>query len=185
MPSRRAVFLDRDGTINVEKHYLYRPEEFEFLPGVPQAIRRLNEAGFLVIVATNQSGVARGYFSLDDVACLHHHLQTSLESFHAHIDGFYVCPHHPEEGQGEYRIACDCRKGAPGMLLQAAVDYAIDTARSFMVGDKQADIAAGQAAGCTSLLVQTGYGRETAAKIDAGVPQFVDLPAAVDYILDS
>jgi len=181
---RSAVFLDRDGTINIEKDYLHRPEELEFIPGVPQAIRRLNDAGYLVIVVTNQSGVARGYFSLDDVTHLHAHMQRELEQVGAHVDGFYICPHHPEKGEGIYRVACDCRKGAPGMLLQAAHEYGIDTSRSFMIGDKPADIEAGRAAGCTPLLVLTGYGAESAADLDAEILRFADLPSAIDHILE-
>jgi D-glycero-D-manno-heptose 1,7-bisphosphate phosphatase len=181
--AHRAVFLDRDGTVNIEKHYLFRPEEFELFPGVPESIRRLNQAGFLVIVVTNQSGVARGYFSLTDVEDLHRHLQAELALYGAHVDAFYVCPHHPDHGQGEFRIDCDCRKGAPGMLLQAAKEYAIDMPRSFMVGDKPADIEAGLAAGCTPLLVLTGYGQASSPKVANQVLRFADLPAAVDYIM--
>jgi D-glycero-D-manno-heptose 1,7-bisphosphate phosphatase len=118
---RRAVFLDRDGTINEEKDYLHRVEDFEFIPGTAEAIRRLKEAGFLVIVVTNQSGVARGYYTLDDVAFLHDHMQRELETFGASVDGIYVCPHHPVEGVGEYRRECDCRKGRPGMLLRGSM----------------------------------------------------------------
>lgn len=159
---RRAVFLDRDGTINVEKDYLYRPEEFTFIPGAPEAIRALKEAGFLVIVVTNQSGVARGYFGPDAVEALHAHLQSELATFDTSIDAFYYCPHHPQAGVGVYRVDCDCRKGRPGMLLQAAQEHGIDLSRSFMIGDKEADLEAGQAAGCAALLVLTGYGAETA-----------------------
>ena len=114
---RRAVFLDRDGTINEEKDYLWRIEDFVFIPGAPEAIRRLREAGYLVIVVTNQSGVARGYFGMAEVEALHRHLQRELARFGTAVDAFYVCPHHPTEGQGEYRRDCDCRKGRPGLLL--------------------------------------------------------------------
>jgi len=161
---RRAVFLDRDGTINVEKDYLCRPEEFTFIPGAPQAIRALKDAGFLVIVVSNQSGVARGYFGPAEVEALHAHMQSELAPFATAIDAFYYCPHHPLAGVAPYRVDCDCRKGRPGMLLQAAREYGIDLSRSFMIGDKAADIEAGQAAGCTSVLVLTGYGAETALK---------------------
>ncbi len=167
---RPAVFLDRDGTINVEKDYLHRSEDFAFIPGAPQAIRRLKAAGFLVIVVTNQSGVARGYFSLAAVEELHRHLQRQLALFGTGIDAFYSCPHHPQDGVGEYRIACTCRKGAPGMLLQAAAEHRIDLAASWMIGDKAADIEAGHSAGCTSLLVLTGYGEKESAKVDAARP---------------
>lgn len=187
MPARTlrpAVFLDRDGTINVEKDYLVCPEEFELIPGAPAAIARLKRAGFLVIVVTNQSGVARGYFDVDAVHRLHEHLQRQLAAVGTGIDGFYLCPHHPEHGVGEFKIDCDCRKGNPGMLLQAAAEHDIDLPRSFMVGDKLADVEAGKRAGCHSVLVLTGYGQGEAGKLaDEAVPVVADLPAAVDYIL--
>ncbi len=156
--ARRAVFLDRDGTINVEKDYLYRIEDFEFIPGVPQALKRLQDAGFLLVVVTNQSGVARGYYALEDVERLHRHMCAELQKYGVILDGIYICPHHPDQGQPPYNVDCDCRKGKPGMLLQAARDLNIDLAASFMVGDKLTDLEAGHAAGCQSLLVQTGYG---------------------------
>jgi D-glycero-D-manno-heptose 1,7-bisphosphate phosphatase len=180
----RAVFVDRDGTLNVEKDYLFRIEDFEFIPGVPDAIRRLRQAGFLVIVVTNQSGVARGYFSLSEADALHRHIQDELKKAATCIDGFYVCPHHPTEGVGELRRACKCRKGEPGMLLRAAAERGIDLSASFMVGDKVADIDAGERAGCTSLLVLTGYGKTEAVKLsERRVLCFPDLAAAADHIL--
>lgn len=186
MNLKKAVFLDRDGTINVEKDYLVRPEEFEFIPGVPAAIARLKSAGFLVIVVTNQSGVARGYFDIDAVHRLHEHLQRQLAEVGTAIDGFYLCPHHPEHGVGELKIDCDCRKGSPGMLLQAAVDYGIDLEHSYMIGDKLADVEAGKRAGCQPILVLTGYGQSEVGKLPGNeVPVVTDLPAAVDYILAS
>jgi len=180
---RRAVFLDRDGTINVEKEYLHRIEDFEFIPGAPEAIKRLRSAGYLVIVVTNQSGVARGYFSQEDVDCLHEHIQQELMSRGTRIDAFYVCPHHPTKGLNELRMDCDCRKGSPGMLLRAAEEHDIDLKSSFMIGDKPADIEAGQRAGCQAVLVMTGYGRETAQKQSlAKVQKCVDICSASDYI---
>ncbi|MEZ4485279.1 MAG: D-glycero-beta-D-manno-heptose 1,7-bisphosphate 7-phosphatase [Syntrophotaleaceae bacterium] len=153
-----AVFLDRDGTINVEKNYLHRIEDFEFIPGVPDAIRQLNQAGYLVLVVTNQSGVARGYVSLAEVDALHRHMVQCLAEYGARIDGFYVCPHHPTAGQGALRRDCSCRKGQPGLLLQAADAHGVDLGRSYMIGDKAADMEAGLQAGCSPLLVLTGYG---------------------------
>lgn len=180
---RQAVFLDRDGTLNVEKEYLSRVEGFAFFPGVPEAIKRLKEAGFLVIVVTNQSGVARGYFTLEDVDRIHRHMQHLLAQQGTAIDAFYICPHHPD-GHGPYRTHCLCRKGEPGMLYKAAEDFAIDLSRSFMVGDKAADLEAGNKAGCRSLLVLTGYGVKTAEKLPPGAaPIFSGLPQAVTFIL--
>ncbi len=180
-----AVFLDRDGTINVEKDYLHRVEDFIFIPGAPEAIRRLNDAGYLVIVATNQSGVARGYFGLAEVEALHAHLVKELARWGARIDAFYACPHHPGEGVGGLKVDCDCRKGRPGMLLQAAEQHRIDLTRSYMIGDKTSDIAAGEAAGCRSILVLTGYGAEEARRLSREVPRCPDLAHAVDLILSS
>jgi len=180
---RRAVFLDRDGTINEERHYLYRPEDFAFIAGVPQAIARLNQAGYLVVVVTNQSGVARGYFDLSDVEALHAYVQRQLADVRAHIDGFYVCPHHPEHGQGALPRDCDCRKGQPGLLFKAAAQLHIDLEGSFMVGDKPADMEAGTRAGCVPLLVMTGYGAETDKLVAPSIQRFPSLVEAVDFIL--
>lgn len=150
----KAIFLDRDGTINVEKDYLINPADLVLLPGAGEALRRGQEAGFLLIVVTNQSGVARGYFTASAVEDLHDHLQNELFSFGVRIDAFYLCPHHPEHGDGP----CHCRKGEPGMLLQAARDHRIDLAASWMIGDKLSDVEAGINAGCRSILVRSGYG---------------------------
>lgn len=187
LTAKPAVFLDRDGTINEEKDYLHRIEDFAFISGAPEAIRRLKEAGFLVIVVTNQSGVGRGYFSREDVDRLHQHLQRELAKIGTTVDAFYLCPHHPEKGRGEFKVDCDCRKGKPGMLLQAAVEYGIDLSASWMIGDKRADLEAGRAAGCRSLLVRTGYGEEELAKGAGALAAAAvdDLSAAADYILDS
>jgi D-glycero-D-manno-heptose 1,7-bisphosphate phosphatase len=180
----RAVFLDRDGTINVEREYLHRVEDFAFIEGAGEAIRRLRAAGFLVIVVTNQSGVARGYFGLKEVETLHQHLQAELARLGTQVDAFYCCPHHPREGVGEFRRECDCRKGRPGMLLRAAREHAIDLDRSYMVGDKVADVEAGRAAGCQSLLVLTGHGAREVEELPAEAAHVVrDLPAAADWIL--
>lgn len=184
--THRAVFLDRDGTVNVEKEYLFRPEEFEFLPGAPEAIAALRNAGFKVIVVSNQSGVARGLFDPEAVDLLHDHIQKLLLPFQTQIDRFYFCPHHPTEGVGSYRIECDCRKGQPGMLLQASRELEIDLSRSYMVGDKASDVEAGTRAGCHPLLVMTGYGKDEMVKAQAWHPVLVEnITAAAQLILAS
>lgn len=181
---RRAVFLDRDGTINVEKDYLYKIEDFEFIPGAPEAIKRLKDAGFLVIVVSNQSGVARGYFDEEAVEALHHHLQAELAAYDTSIDAFYFCPHHPEHGVGDYKISCDCRKGGAGMLLQAAEEHDIDLHGSFMIGDKLADVEAGQGAGCQSIMVLTGYGECAALSPEISlVEKCKDIGCAASFIV--
>ena len=179
-----AVFLDRDGTINVEKEYLIHPGDFEFLPGVPEALKKLQQAGFLLIVVTNQSGIARGYFSLEQVNKLHQYVTLQLEQFGVSLAGIYICPHHPTCGQGEYLRDCECRKGKPGMLFEAAEDLNIDLCNSFMIGDKLADIEAGHAAGCEIYLVKTGHGKDFEADSAIyGAEVVNNLPEAADMII--
>lgn len=174
----RAIFLDRDGTINLEKNYLHRPEEFEFIPGAPEAVRLLKDAGYLVVVVTNQSGVARGYYAEADVERLHRHMDELLASHGTSIDRYYYCPHHPEQGENGYRIDCDCRKPLPGMLLTAAAELGIDLTASWMIGDKLVDVEAGMGAGCSVGMVLTGYGTAQLPLLPQGVPVFDDLLAA-------
>ena len=184
--TQRAVFLDRDGTINVEKNYLHKVEDFEFIPGAQEAIKKLKEAGFVVIVVSNQSGVARGYFGEDSVNQLHQHIQTELAVYGTSIDAFYFCSHHPVKGLGAYKVDCNCRKGKPGMLMQAALEHNLDLQHSFMVGDKLADIVAGERAGCKSILVLTGYGATTALKPEAAtVEKCLDLGCAARLIVEN
>lgn len=156
----KTVFLDRDGTLNVEVNYLYRPEDLKLIPGVPEAIRELNEAGFRVVVVTNQAGVARGYYTEADVDRLHGYLNEVLARDRAHVDAFYYCPHHPEHGIGIYKTECRCRKPKTGMFEAADRDCPVDRERSFMVGDKLIDTVAGHNFGIRSILVGTGYGAE-------------------------
>ena len=185
MAKKKAVFLDRDGTVNVEVQYLSEVAGFRFIAGVPEALRRLKEAGFLLVVVTNQSGIGRGYYDEQALEAIHAHMHTELADRGAAIDACYFCPHHPEHALGDYRRECGCRKPLPGMLQQAALDLDIDLAASFMVGDKLADVQAGISAGCTSLLVLTGYGSAQAAGCPAGVELYPDLPAAAHAILAS
>lgn len=182
---RRAVFLDRDGTINVEKEYLHRVEEFEFIPGAAEAIRLLNDAGFLVIVVTNQSGIARGYYDEAALEEIHRHMERELSRFGASVDACYFCPHHPQHGIGDYRKECACRKPLPGMLLQAADDWSIDLSASFIIGDKLADVEAGLKAGCLPLLVRTGYGAGEEAALPEGVKAYDNILAATRAIVDT
>ncbi len=157
---QEAVFLDRDGTLIEEVHYLCHPEEVRLLPGAAEAIRCFKALGMLVVVATNQSGVARGYFPEARVHAVHERLAELLRAAGAAIDATYFCPHHETEGIGPYRIRCDCRKPAPGMLYHAAAEWPIDLTRSWMIGDKISDAQAGAAAGCRTILVRTGHGCE-------------------------
>ena len=173
----RAVFLDRDGTLNVEKHYLYKEEDWEWIPGVPEALARLARAGWRLAVVSNQSGIARGYYSAGDVDRLHDFVNRDLASrADARIDLFLYCPHDPSS-------TCDCRKPAPGLLREAARRLGVDLAESWMIGDKEIDIAAGRAAGCRCVLVRTGYGRSSESALPPGVPAADDLAAAVELAL--
>jgi D-glycero-D-manno-heptose 1,7-bisphosphate phosphatase len=183
MVMNRAVFLDRDGTINVEREFLYLPEDFEFIPGAPQAIRLLNEAGFRVIVVTNQSGIARGFYDEAAVNRLHRHMDAQLAPFGARIDAYYLCPHHPEHGIGALRTTCECRKPMDGMLRRGAAEFALDLAASFIIGDKSADVEAGLKAGCQPLLVRTGFGAVESARLPGRIPVCADLLEAVRVIL--
>lgn len=160
MSGRKTVFLDRDGTINVEKNYLYRPEEFEFIPKVPEAIARLNNAGYQVIVVSNQAGVARGYYSEDDVIKLHQYVNEQLSKYKAHIDGFYYCPHHPDAGIGKYKMKCHCRKPETGLFEKACEDFDVNIEDSWMIGDNIGDIKAGNIFHLKTILVRTGYGSQ-------------------------
>lgn len=179
---RRAVFLDRDGTINVEKDYLYQIKDFEFIDGVVEAVRLLNSAGYFVAVVSNQSGVARGYYTEEDVELLHRHIAAQLEENGAHVDAWLFCPHHPE-GRGSYSLPCACRKPLPGMLLEAARRYDIDLGGSVMIGDKLADIGAGVSAGCRPILVRTGYGAGHERLVPPSTEVYDDLLAAVKTLI--
>lgn len=178
--SRPAVFLDRDGTINVEKEYLYRIEDWEWIPGAIEAIRRINEMNHLVIVVTNQAGIARGYYDEAAVHKLHSQIDELLTVEGARIDAYYFCPHHPQFGKDI--IDCQCRKPAPGMLLAAQRDHDIDLSRSWMIGDKLLDIIAAQKAGVSPIMVMTGYGREEQSKLSQDIPCKSDLLGAIKII---
>ncbi len=147
-----AVFLDRDGVINVDHGYVSTWERFEFLPGVPDALRALQDAGYLLIVVSNQSGIGRGYYGEADVESLNQAVAQHLGStVGVTLSEFYHCPHHPTEAEGEFRRQCDCRKPAPGMIRQAVLDHGVDLKTSLLVGDKDSDIEAGRAAGVARL----------------------------------
>jgi D-glycero-D-manno-heptose 1,7-bisphosphate phosphatase len=155
---RPGVFLDRDGTVIVEKHFLSHPDDVELLPTAGETIARLNSLGIPVAIVTNQAGIARGYFPEAQIAKVHARLDELLAQFGAQIDRYEYCPHHSVEGLGDYKIDCDCRKPKPGMLIRSAANLNIDLPKSLMVGDRLGDLQAGANAGCMSALVRTGYG---------------------------
>ena len=154
-----AVFLDRDGTINEQMGYINHISRFVLLPGVIQAIRRLNSLQVPVVVVTNQSGLARGYFPESLLQTVHEEMRRQLQAEGAHVDGIYVYPHHPEARQERFRQNCTCRKPKTGLLEQAAAELKLDLSRSYMVGDRWSDLRCGAAAGTATVLVRTGYGR--------------------------
>ncbi len=157
----KAVFLDRDGTINKEVSYLRRIEDLRLLPGTGAAISMLNKAGYKAIVVTNQSGIARGFLDQNMLEKIHETINERLSRDNAHIDAWYYCPHHPEEGSLPFRIRCSCRKPEIGLIQKAQKDFSIDLGHSFMVGDSLRDMEAGWRAGLKTILVLSGYGKKT------------------------
>jgi len=174
---KRAVFLDRDGTVIEEVGYLNRLDRVAFFPWSVDAIRVLNDAGLLVVVVTNQAGVARGYFDEALVCETHALIDRRLAAGRARVDAYYYCPHHPDGVVESLRQACECRKPRPGMIRQAARDLDIDIPGSFVVGDRWLDVEMGRAAGATAVLVRTGYGRNEERRPEG--------QAAADYVADN
>ncbi|HEY0003291.1 MAG TPA: HAD family hydrolase [Pyrinomonadaceae bacterium] len=156
---RRAVFIDRDGTISEEVGYVNHPARYRVYPFSAAAIRLLQEAGWLAILVTNQAGVARGYFTEELIGSVHNILRQELEQGGARLDAIYYCAHHPSVGEPPYRADCDCRKPRPGLILRAAEEFELDLAGSWMVGDRYSDIELAHNAGVRSAFVLSGYGR--------------------------
>lgn len=161
--SSRAVFIDRDGTLNEDIGYVSTPYELVLYPWAAEAVRLINESGLLTVVITNQSGIARGMYTEETLDAIHSRMIEELAREGARIDAVYYCPHHPEIGDVRYRIACECRKPRTGMLDKAVREHMIDLAQSFVIGDKASDIKLAENAGARGALVLTGYGRETFA----------------------
>lgn len=178
---QRAVFLDRDGTINKYVGFLRNIDEFELLDGVVEAIKKINASGYLAIVVTNQPVIARGEVSFEELQEIHNKMETLLGEQGAYVDAIYFCPHHPHKGYAgerpELKIDCECRKPKPGMLIQAAKDFNIDLKNSWMIGDGENDILAGKNAGCHTALIQSeqkAYGQEVSVtSLDAFVNDFI------------
>jgi D-glycero-D-manno-heptose 1,7-bisphosphate phosphatase len=175
--ARRFVLLDRDGTLNVERHYLADPEQVELLPGVIPGLRLLQTHDLGLVVLTNQSGLARGYFDRAALAAVHARLRHLLAEAGIDLAAIHVCPHGPDDG-------CTCRKPAPGLALAAAAEHGFDLAQSFVIGDKGSDVELGRAVGATTILVRTGYGEHA---LQAGVTAdhvAADLLDAAHWIAD-
>jgi D-glycero-D-manno-heptose 1,7-bisphosphate phosphatase len=185
---KAAVFLDRDGTVNEEVGFVNHINRFHIFPWTGPAVRRLNQAGLLSVLVTNQSGVARGCFPEALVQETHARLQDELARFAARLDAIYYCPHHPDGKVADYRKTCDCRKPAPGMLHRAAQDLGLDLGASFMISDRYQDLSMGFQAGTRGVLLLSGYGKGEYEYYRHGWPRPPDLVAAnllegVEWIL--
>jgi D-glycero-D-manno-heptose 1,7-bisphosphate phosphatase len=185
---RSAVFLDRDGTINEEVSFLRSLKDLKLIAGAASAVRLLNDQGLPICIISNQSGVARGFLTEEELVPIHQKLESELGRSGAWVDRIYYCPHHPTEGKPPYDVVCECRKPATGMLERGAQELGIDLSCSFVVGDRIVDIQAGKAVGATTILVQTGYGERAKEEClaenlspDLIAPSIVQ---AVEFILE-
>lgn len=174
---KRAVFLDRDGVINIDHGYVCDPERLELLPGIREGLSRLKRAGYLLIVVTNQSGIARGFFDEQRFWCFMDAVQDALGPSAA-LDAIFFCPHHPEAGSAEYGMRCDCRKPEPGMLISAIAKFGIDPLASVMIGDKPSDAIAARRAGVRRSFLLGSDGCDNADAV------FGDIGSCVSAILD-
>jgi D-glycero-D-manno-heptose 1,7-bisphosphate phosphatase len=164
----KAIFLDRDGTINVEKNYLYRIEDFEFIPNVIKGLKKLQDLGFLLIIVTNQSGIGRGYYTEEDFNVLNNWMLGQLEESGVHITNVLYCPHLPDSKIEKYRKNCDCRKPALGMFMKAVSEHEIDLNESWTIGDKLRDCVICEKSGCKGILVGNNEKSEVIENIIAG-----------------
>ena len=188
MTGRRALFLDKDGVINVDQGYVCTPGRTDFIDGIFELCRASTRHGFLNVVVTNQAGIARGYYTEQEFLAYMDWVRDEFRKHDAQLDAVYYCPHHPTHGLGEYRRVCDCRKPEPGMILAAQRDLALDLADSMLVGDSASDIAAGNAAGVgTCINVQATPNPENRrATIDAtALERLLQIMAAHDPIVSS
>lgn len=182
----KACFLDRDGVLIEEKIYLSSVSDVSIFPETYDALKLLREEGYKVIVVTNQAGVAKGYYEESTIGLIHKEIDRQLALMGIGVDAYYYCPHHPKGKIKEYAVKCDCRKPAPGMILQAIKDFNIDTANSFLVGDKLSDIGAAKNAGFVGILVKTGHGKEHIDKAQKeGITVRDNILEAVKYFLET
>lgn len=166
----KAAFIDRDGVINEERNYVHRISDFVLLPGVIEGLSLMRDAGYLLIVVTNQAGIARGYYEQAEMERLHDHLRELLAEQGVSLDAIYFCPHHPQGSIEALSIECSCRKPSPGMLLQAAKDFNINLSASVLIGDKFSDVQAGKRAGVGRIaIVESGHKVEQAARLESDV----------------
>ncbi|MBI2336761.1 MAG: D-glycero-beta-D-manno-heptose 1,7-bisphosphate 7-phosphatase [Deltaproteobacteria bacterium] len=179
---KQVVFIDRDGTINHDRGYIYRVDDFEFLPGVLAALQALTRAQKQIIIVTNQAGIARGLYTEEDYHHLTQYMLQELAEAHVKIEGVFHCPHHPDGSVQAYTMACLCRKPNPGMLEQGLKLVKNSAAQAVMIGDKNSDIEAGLRLNMTTYLVETGYGKEEKSTTQAHYV-VADLRAAVQHLL--
>ncbi|WP_404342934.1 D-glycero-beta-D-manno-heptose 1,7-bisphosphate 7-phosphatase [Pseudoalteromonas mariniglutinosa] len=180
MNANKALFLDRDGVINIDHGYVYQPEQFQFIAGVFKACKRFTDAGFKLIIITNQSGIGRGYYTEHDFEQLTLWMKAQFAEHDIPVSGVYFCPHHPKKALPEYLQRCDCRKPEPGMLLQAITEHNIDPKHSIMVGDKLSDMLAAEKAHiATRILVRSGqqFEQKTAQHAHHVYNSLADLPS--------
>mgnify|MGYP002923200528 FL=1 len=154
--AHKAVFFDRDGVLNIDKAYFYKIDELEWIEGALEAITYLTQSGYLVFVVTNQSGIARGYYTVAEMEKLHQYMSDTVFNSGGKIEKFYYCPHLPSGSVAEYAVDCECRKPKPGLILQAMAEYDIDQDKSFLIGDKRRDVEAAEAAGIKGYLFEKG-----------------------------
>ncbi|MBN2349962.1 MAG: HAD-IIIA family hydrolase [Bacteroidales bacterium] len=184
--NQKAIFLDRDGVLNIEQSFIHKPEDLKLYDFTARSVKKINASDFLSIVITNQSVIARNLCTIEELETIHNKLETELGQSRAKLDAIYYCPHHPDSGfpeeNPEFKTDCECRKPKPGLFLKAAGDYNIDLSQSFMIGDSERDILAGKNAGCTTIGVMSGYGiKKTSILPDYF---FKNLEEAVDFIID-
>lgn len=182
-PLRRAIFIDRDGTLSEEVGYVNHLSRFRLFPFAVEAIRLVNRSPFLAVLVTNQAGVARGYFPESLIHEVHAAVARDMDAGGARLDGIYFCPHHPTAGDPPYRQECDCRKPRPGLLHRAAGDLGIDLARSYVIGDRLGDLELAWSVGATGVLVRTGYGRGELEHHGPAWPRPPDMVA--DHLLEA
>jgi D,D-heptose 1,7-bisphosphate phosphatase len=166
--NNKAIFLDRDGVINKEVSYLSNPKNFEFIEGSIEALKILKEKGFLLIIITNQAGIARDFFTEETLKLIHDKMVKILKQNGIELDDIYYCPHHPD-----FTGPCDCRKPSPGMIFKAKIKHNIDLTKSYMIGDTLNDIQTGKAAKCKTILVLTGYGKEEQKNMSSTIPDMI------------
>jgi D-glycero-D-manno-heptose 1,7-bisphosphate phosphatase len=182
-PARRAIFIDRDGTLSEEVGYVNHLSRFRLFPFAIEAIRLVNRSPFLAILVTNQAGVARGYFPESLIREVHAGIARDMAAGDARLDGVYYCPHHPTVGEPPYRQDCDCRKPRPGLLRRAAAAHGIDLARSYVIGDRHGDLELAWSVGATGVFVRTGYGRGELAYHAPAWPRGPDMVA--EHLLEA